>query len=249
MKAGSPFRLPRFSQVSEVVVVFMVSLAILSTGCGSGTSTPPPPVLHGNTAVTLLLSSTANDQLSQFEMSFNGIALRNADGNTVSLFNTLQGAEFIHLNGRAEALLTATIPQDVYTSATADITPALFTCATLIPSTGGLAVTMYGYGYVPSNQVTVNIPAPITVTGSAMGLQLNLQVSQSATIPTSCYTTDLEPWSIKPTFDLTSVSFASPVVEPLMEGRIASVDPASNSFTIALAGGQGEPGAPEMAKL
>jgi hypothetical protein len=76
-----------------------------------------------------------------------------------------------------------------------------------------------------------------------MGLQLNLQVSQSATFPTSCYTTDLEPWSINPTFDLTSVSFASPVVEPLMDGRIASVDPAGSSFTIALAGGQGEPGA------
>jgi hypothetical protein len=144
MKAGSPFRLPRFSQVSEVVAVFMVSLENLSTGCGSGTSPPPPPVLHGNTAVTLPLSSTANDQLSQFEMRFNSIALRNADGNTVSLFNTLQGAEFIHLNGRTEALLTATIPQDVYTSATADIAPALFTCASLIPSTGGLAVSRYG---------------------------------------------------------------------------------------------------------
>src|ERR1700733_3882564 len=36
---------------------------------------------------------------------------------------------------------------------------------------------------------------------------------------------------------------ASPVVEPLMDGRIASVDPASNSFTITLAGIQGEPGA------
>jgi hypothetical protein len=243
MKAGTPFRLPRFFQVSAVVTIFTVSLAILSAGCGSGTSTPPHPVLHGNTAVTLLLSSTANAQLSQFEMSFNSITLANAAGKTVSLVNTLQGVEFIHLNGRTEALLTTTIPQDVYTSATADIAPALFTCATLIPSTGGLAVSMYGYGYVPANQVTVNIPAPITVTGSVMGLQLNLQVSKSATFPTSCYTTDIEPWSIDPTFDLTAVSFASPVVEPSMDGRIASVDPSSNSFTITLAGGQGEPGA------
>jgi Domain of unknown function (DUF5666) len=90
---------------------------------------------------------------------------------------------------------------------------------------------------VPSNQVTVNVPTPITVTGTAMGLSLNMQVSPSASFPSSCYTTDLEPWSINPTFDLTPVSFSSPVVEPLLDGRITSVDPADNSFTIALAGG------------
>ena len=237
MKAGSPFRLlPRFAQVPAAVSAFTVALAAFTTGCGSGKSIPPP-VLSGNTAVTLLLSSTANDQLSQFEISFNSVSLTSKSGKTVDLFTTSQNTEFIHVNGQAEELLTVSVPQDVYTSATASIGPANFTCATLIPATGGLDISMFAYGYVPSNQVTVNVPTPITVTGTAMGLSLNMQVSPSASFPSSCYTTDLEPWSINPTFDLTPVSFSSPVVEPLLDGRITSVDPADNSFTIALAGG------------
>ena len=245
VKTVLPFRPYLYlSYVPGLLMVFIIVLvAACTTGCGTRGSNPPAPVLSGNTSVTVLLSSTANDQLSQYEISFNSVSLTSKSGKTVDLFTTSQNTEFIHLNGQAEALLTVSIPQDIYTSATASIGPANFTCATLIPATGGLDISMFAYGYVPSNQVTVNVPTPITVTGAGMGLKLDMQVSPSATLPSSCYTTDLEPWSINPTFDLTPVSFSSPVVEPLLDGRITSLNPADNTFTIALAGGVRMPGA------
>jgi len=56
------------------------------TGCGSsGNSSSAAPKLSGNTAVIVQLSSTANDQLSQFGINLKDIALTNEAGNTVNL--------------------------------------------------------------------------------------------------------------------------------------------------------------------
>ena len=233
-----PLPLRSHSCFLNIPVIFLTFSAVLaaafSMGCGTSGSSGPPP-LSGNTSVTVLLSSTANDQLSQFEIDFNSVSLTSASGKTVNLFTTGQNPEFIHLNGRAEPLLTVSVPQDVYTSATATIGGSLFTCMALDPSSGNLVIDMFGYGSTPSSQVTVNVPTPITITGNAMGLSLDMLVSQSATYP-NCYSGGA--FSITPTFNLTPVAFSAQVAEPLLDGQIASVNAADNSFTIALAGGQ-----------
>jgi len=132
---------------------------------------PGGPVLSGSTNVTLLLSSTANDQLSQFEIDLNSVALTSKSGKTVNLFTTSQSPEFIQVNGSAEPLLTVSVPQDVYTSATATIGGSLFTCVTLDPSSNSLVIGEFAHGSTPSSQVTVNVPTPITITGTAVGLR------------------------------------------------------------------------------
>jgi hypothetical protein len=224
------------SRATSVLLALSVTLAIVfTTGCGSSGSSAP--VLKGNTAVTVLLSSTANSQLSQFSTSFNSISLTSQSGKTVNLFTTSQNPEFIHLNGKVEPLLTVTVPQDIYTSATASIGLAEFICATLNPSTGGIVVAIYGYGHVPDAQVTVNLPAPITVTGTAMGLSLNMLVSPSASFPTTCYENGIAQFSINPTFNLTPVPLSPPVAASMLDGRITSLNPADNSFTLVLPGG------------
>ena len=230
-----PSHLPR-SLVSRVLFALTVMLAAaFATSCGTGRSGPPP--LSGNTRVTLLLSSSANGQLSQFDIGFNSISLTSQSGKSVNLFATSQSPEFIHLNGKTEPLLTVSVPQGIYTSATVSLGPASFTCSTLT-SSGGLDTSTYAYGAVPSNQVTVNVAAPITVTGTAMGLALNLLVSPSASYPSTCYPVGIAPFSINPTFNLTPVAFSPQVEVPLLDGRITSINTANNSFTLALAGGQ-----------
>jgi hypothetical protein len=213
-------------------------VAAFTTGCG-GSPQPSTPVLSGNTAVTVLLSSTANDQLSQFDIGFNSITLTSKAGKTVNLFTTSQSPEFIHLNGKVEPLLTVSVPQDIYISATASIGPTSFTCSAFDSSQNTLNTSTYAYGYVPAAQVTVNVPTPITITGNAMGLSLNMLVSQSASFPSTCYYDDGIPtYSINPTFNVTPVAFSPSVAEPLLDGQIASVNTTDNSFTIALAGGE-----------
>jgi len=132
----------------------------------------------------VLLSSTANDKLSEFSLNVTGLTLTNKAGAQVPVITSSQNAEFIHSDGAVTPLTPVGIPQDTYTAATATIGAASFTCETL-NSSGGLVISIFAYGYTPSSQVTVNLPGPITVSGNEMGLSLDLLASPSATF-SSC---------------------------------------------------------------
>jgi hypothetical protein len=219
----------------STILLTCIAAAALTTGCG--TSGKPGPTFSGTTNVNVLLSSTANDQLSQFNIGFTSLALTSEAGKTVNLFTTIQNAEFIHLNGGMEPLLTVSVPQGIYTAATAIIGPASFTCVTIDPTQNNLAVSTFAYTSTPPSQVTVNVPQPMTITGSAMGLSLNMQVLPSATF-SNCEGGGAVSYSINPTFNLTPVAFSPEVAEPGLDGQITAVNSAANSFTLALPDGQ-----------
>lgn len=88
-----------------VSVAAILAIAV-TAGCGSDVS----PV--GNTSVTLLSSSTANDKLSMFQISILSLTLTSQSGETVSLFSSpappasTGNTEFMHVNGTAEPLAT-----------------------------------------------------------------------------------------------------------------------------------------------
>lgn len=226
-----------FNLVAAAALIFTTTCGGGSAGTG-GTS-PGGPVLAGSTLVTLVLSSAANDQLTEFDLGIQGLTLTGKSGNTVSLVSAPQSTEFIHVNGGIEPLLTVSIPQDIYTSATATIGGAQFTCITLTPQ-GGLSSNTYAYGQTPSANVTVNLPAPITVTGKSMALSLNLLVAQSAEYGT-CYSNGGVPtYSITPTFNLTPAAFLSQPTNPAngkvlgLNGQISALNSAGGGFTLAL---------------
>jgi hypothetical protein len=209
------------------------------TACGSSGGSK---TLSGNTEVTAVLTSTANDQLSEFDMVLNSMTLTSQSGKTVSLLSTPQGFEFIHLNGQLAPGFTVTVPQDIYTSAAATVGRADFACATYIPDVALTSAT-YSYGYTPDSNVSVNLPSPITITGSNMGLAIDLQVLQSATFPSSCYVEGAS-WSITPTFNVTPVVFSSQPTNPengkvmALDGEITAIATSGNSFTLAVAEGE-----------
>ena len=88
----------------------------------------------------------------------------------------------MHLNGGIEPLTTVSVPQDIYTSATATL-GAVFVCIGQVP--GG------GLDFVNDSAITqgptVNLASPITVTGTSMALLLNMQVSQFGSISRLLY--------------------------------------------------------------
>jgi hypothetical protein len=233
------------SRFSHLLPPLVLSLAALfAAGCGGsggsgsgGTGSTP----SGNTAVTVLATSTANDQLVQISFGFTSLTLTSKSGKTVSLLTTPASEEFIHVNGTAEPLFTISIPQDIYTAATATMGEAQFSCATLT-SSGELDNSTYAYGATPSSQVTVNLPAPITVTGDTMGLVLNLLVSKSATFASCDPNNGSGTFSITPTFDLTPIAFSSQPTNiengklTALDGIVASVDTAEGSFTVTTQG-------------
>jgi hypothetical protein len=64
----------------------MVEVVAFATGCGGGSSTTT--TLTGNTTVTVLASSTANDPLAAFTMTLASVTLTDKSGKTATVFTT-----------------------------------------------------------------------------------------------------------------------------------------------------------------
>jgi hypothetical protein len=221
-----------------IALLFSASPIFLG-GCSSAMSTPPIP--PGPTSVTLQLSSTGNDQFSEFFLTFSSITLTNKAGATVTLYNNPmpagpgQYAEFIHLNGNSEPLVTVSVPQDVYTSATATFTSSTFTYVTA--DSAGALTTHFDSISLGTQSATVNLATPITVGGNAMGLLLDLQVSPSVSL-TPALNGNGDVYTIKPTFNLTSLAISPQPTSDKngdvngIQGRVSAVTAAANSFSI-----------------
>jgi hypothetical protein len=174
----------------------------LLTGCGSNAPSSSGD-LTGNTNVTLLVSSTANDRFPSFGMTIGSLTLTNKSGKSVSLISSAEQAEFIRSNGTAAPLLTATVPQDVYTSATITLDNPYFSFVTPDPDGGIVDETFTLGGQVETPAVAIQ--TPITITGDTMVLDLNLLAAQSGTYDGTLTST----YTMTPTFQLTPVMIAS----------------------------------------
>jgi hypothetical protein len=228
--------LPLFGLSSVVVLTAIITL---TAGCGSGGS-PSGPKLSGNTNVTVMVSGTANDQLQLMQAGFTNLTLTSQSGKIVNLLSTqvAQSAEFIHINGAAEPLLTVSVPQDVYTAAASTNSSFQFACATLYPP-NNLITSTFGDPFGGSN-ATINFPGPITVTGDSMVLSLELIVSQSVTLST-CYNPDGQyTYGFAPIFNLAPLTLLPEPTNPEngklpgVHGEVATVDAGTNRFTISL---------------
>lgn len=239
MKARLCLFVSRFgSCVSRLIPVLVLSFtALVAAGCGGGTGT----AFSGNTTVVVLASSTANDQLSSYGVIIESLTLTNKSGATVSVLASPVNEEFVHLNGHVEPLATVSIPQGDYVSGKVTFIQSLPVCnghASGDDMTDGL-------GGNPDE--TINLAQPITVTGNAMGLVLNLQVnkyleacptpSEFATAPGVISAFNLAPLTIA-----TQPTNSSNGLAVGLEGTIASVGPGGSGISVdALVHGGGGP--------
>jgi hypothetical protein len=240
---------------SAVLSLLLTLAGCLATGCGSGTpsATVPPPA--SPTSVTMVVSSTANGQFTNFYVDVTSISLKSKAGTTVSVlaapqsqaFSQTQEAEFIHLNGQMAPFLTAMVPQDVYTSATLTYTYAQFTHVTLTASLGLETVTdaVGGPNSIPLT-ATVNLPSPLDIHGSAISVALNLQVSPSATF-TNQGAGQPDTYAITPMFTLIPVAPTpqSQVQVTGAGGLVSSINSGSNSLDLMIDYGFNNPSFPD----
>jgi hypothetical protein len=233
--------------LSWVALVAAALATGVVAGCGGGSSpgSGSGPVPGENTQLTVVASSTANDQLVHFGVALNGLSLTNKAGTTVPVLSTPQEVEFIHLNGSAEPLATVSVPQDVYTSATVTVGSALFKCVAYDLSESSDWTADYAYGYTLISQVTTQLPEPLTVDGDTMAVSLEMLVSQSASFPSTCYYTGtgIATFSITPTFNLVAMTVSAQPTNPMngkltaLEGLVVNPGAGSGSFTVAAADG------------
>jgi len=218
--------------------------ASIASGCSSGmpmSMVPPPP--PGPTTVPLLLSSTANDKLVQFQLSIVSITLTDKSGHSVPLYSNANlgpgavgATEFMHLNGVSEPLVTASIPQGTYSMASVIVGFCDYTNA-FDDSMGGLTISTYAEGLCGqgTGNTTVNLPSPIAISSSPMALSLNLQVPQSYTLngmgASATYT-------ISPVFTLSPVPISSRPANNQngkvtgINAQITSINTSGNGFIV-----------------
>jgi hypothetical protein len=156
--------------------------AVLVTGCGSGGAPPSGggsgPTPGGSTQVTLLLSGSANGFPLDFRIALGSLTLVNQSGKTVTVFTNQQTTDAVAHNGHPVPLLTATVPQDTYTSA--QFTDNQIDLTYLMNSPGSIdVVDNETLGDCCQSTPTVVLASPITISGSSMALQVNLNLSKS----------------------------------------------------------------------
>lgn len=206
--------------LSAGVIVLLTLLVCFICGCGAapgasaGNSTSSAagqsttaPVPGEFTTVAVLFSSTANDELTDFQLSLGSLTLTDAAGKSVTVFasnNPNRLPEFIHSNSILDPALSVSIPQDVYTSAKLTFSNPQFSFVTY--SSGYIyfntAVNFGSGGFEPA-QVTLS--NPITVSGQSMALIVDAQVSQSVSISGSPQANDFSS-SVTPSFYLAEMS-------------------------------------------
>jgi hypothetical protein len=222
-----------------LLTYFLTLLATFMAGCsGSGTGT----ALSGNTQVVVLAASTANDQLSSFTTTLESLTLTNQAGKTVNLLVSPVSEEFIHLNGHVEPIATVSVPQGTYVSARA-IYNGGATPVCNAQSPGSIQTDTLTGG---ANE-TINLPNPITVDGTAMGLVLDLKVGA---YPEQCPTPTEYPLAppVTGAFDLTPLAIAAQPTNSTnglalgLEGTISSVGSGAAQLTVnGLVNGQTPP--------
>lgn len=225
MNVVSAYRFVRPASTFLLLAFSLAFSAALLTGCGGGSQmggTPP----SGNTQVVVLRTSTANDQLVSFQVALASIALVDKAGNSVTVYSTPFTfgpiREWMNLNGISAPLPAATVPAGTYTSAVVTVFNCSFTTETFDSTANQFSTNISAEDTCAegAGTTTVNLPNPIKITGSAMALSLNLQVSQSyAIVPT----TGLINYTIDPVFTLTPVTLA-PQPKDESGGKVTVID-------------------------
>jgi len=213
------------------LLVLFATAALFIAGCSSSISSSTPPAPDKTTTVNLLATSTANDQLTGFDLDLLGVTLTTQSGTSVNLLPGGAHVEFSHLNGSTEPLAELDVPQGAYTSAKVTVGDASFTCVSG-NSAGTNTTDHYLFeGYTLSD--AAEFSSPITITGESMGLSLDLLVSQSASFPFNCANPGTkDTFGLSPTFSFT----AEPAVALRgLEGVVSSVDAGTGSFTVSAA--------------
>lgn len=178
-------------------------------------------------------------------MTINGLTLTSRSGNTVDVLAATQNAEFMHLNGAVEPLLTATVPQDTYVSAKVSVSYASYTC--IANTSSGLGVNEYAVQ--PPANATVNLAGPITISGAGTALLLSLDTLQSAHYSTCDAMAGVQggpppsTTSLTPVFDLSLETLAAQPTSSTggkaadVSGIVSAVNAAQGKFEVSSSDG------------
>jgi Domain of unknown function (DUF5666) len=213
-----------------LMVACGVSFALFFTaGCATGGNTPPGGATAADTHATLLITATNDAKIPIFKFNIESLTLVANDGTTVPILTTPQLVELGSINGIARPLITTDIPQKTYISAKLGYGPSIFAVIDRSAGPGYLDTATYNFGPQTTTPITaqLSLSTPLVITGSAMGVLLNLNIPLSTTYtPFLDGSSTLAPGggqtSFNPVFSLSAVSLAANP-STLQDGKVEDV--------------------------
>ncbi|MGA1982180.1 MAG: DUF5666 domain-containing protein [Acidobacteriaceae bacterium] len=166
----------------------------LLSSCSNSVSPNSTTNVNAQTAtVPVLITDAPSDQLAAFTLTLNSIILTDTKGNTASILSTPTTVEICHLNGVQAPLVTASIPEDTYTTATIAFSSPQITYINSAGQAVSVTPTM------TTSSFTFTFPAPgFTVNNTSTSLLVDLLAGPSVNISGTTVT-------VTPTFSLKPV--------------------------------------------
>ena len=180
--------------------------AALVTGCSSSVAPGTAGSIGSPSAtVPVLITDAPSDQLVAFTLTLNSITLTDSASQTASILATPTTIEICHLNGIQAPLVTASIPEDTYTSALITFSDPQITYINSsgqpVSVTPTLATTSFKFTF----------PTPFTVNNTSTSLLVDLLANQSVAISGTTVT-------VTPVFSLKPVPPAAAAPPPTQNG-------------------------------
>jgi hypothetical protein len=179
------------------LVIASAFAACLIAGCSSNVApSAATSISSADLAVPVLITDAPSDQLVAFTLTLNSITLTDSAGKTTSILSTPTTIEVCHLNGIQQALVTASIAEDTYVSATITFSDPQIT---YINSSGQPVVAS---PVLATTTYTATFASPIVISNTSSSLLFDLLASQSVTISGTTVT-------VSPVFSVKAVPTAT----------------------------------------
>ena len=182
----------RITRLLALASSLTLAAGLLSSCSNSVAPGAVTSVTAATATVPVLITDAPSDQLAAFTLTLNTIVLTDSAGKTASILPSPATIEITHLNGIQAPLVTASIPQDTYTSATITFSNPQITyinsSGTPVTVTPTLTTTSFTFTF-PGSGFTVNN----TSTSLLVDLLAGPSVAISGTTVTVTPTFSLKP--------------------------------------------------------
>ena len=204
---------------------FLLGLFFLAAGCGNGTDGGGTHNLPSS-VVQVKLGDAPADRVVSLKITVDSITLTSSGGGTVPVLSTPTAVELTHRAGIVEPLNTASVPQDMYVSATISVSSPE---VKIVDDAGQVFDRIES---LTTSSTTVSLNPTLVVSGSP--LVLNLDFDMDAALQFSG--TDVV---ITPTFIVTASPVASESAQQVEDGKIEDLKGtvtgvSGSSFTVGV---------------
>jgi hypothetical protein len=183
---------------------FLVAVG-LGLGCSSSSTPAAGNIGSPAVAVPVLITDAPSAPVVAFSLTLDSITLTDTANQTASVLSSPTTIEICHLNGIQAPLLTASVPEDTYVSATITFSDPQVTYI----NSSGQPVTVSPT--LASDSYTVNFSPDITISNTSTSLLVDLLAAQSVTISGTTVT-------VKPVFKVTNLPPPSTIPPPGQNG-------------------------------